>query len=715
MKIAKEVLKKNIYFSSVWVLTSLLLIFILSTYFLTEKIISNFQSQVQSTAHITKNNYVMGDFYLMREQLNSLAKLNHWSSAKLYNQNTEVIWQLAAKQNIVSKDKNLPYFSRLTLAWFFPELDQINYEVKYDFPLYSSKSKNHQLGKLSIKKRIYHALQEKFDIIYGILVIYIIIWMIYIFLNYLAVKSTLQDLSTLKDLLKHQSMKVNLKLNENDENEVNTIIRWFDLLVDAWKSAQETSTQKSKLAGIGETSKQVAHDIRSPLAALDMVMKDITDIPESKRLMIREAVTRIHDIANELLYKNTTGISGEQQELSDVMGKYLISDILNSILSEKRMQYRDKHGISIEHKVDAASYGHFISVEMISFSRVISNLINNSVESIKGSNGLIEVSLSQNSQSEICITIKDNGVGIPAALINKLGAKGQSFNKKGGAGLGLSYAFTSIEKWGGRISITSKRGQGTTVTIALPKAENPKSFVDSIKIRPHSNIVILDDDLSVHQIWQGRLDSIITNDNKLKVMHFSNPDEFLAWYRDKDTVIDLFLVDYEYLGYELNGIDVIKKCQLSKESILVTSRYKEPHIHAECDKHHFKLLPKGLAGFVPMVIDSSFSKENPPQKILLDDDELVRLTWSMSAAKCNIPLQVFANSDHLISSLANLNKNSSFYIDSDLKEEKSGEDIAAELLAMGYENLYMASGYSADKFSHLKFLKGVIGKSPPWC
>jgi len=54
-----------------------------------------------------------------------------------------------------------------------------------------------------------------------------------------------------------------------------------------------------------------------------------------------------------------------------------------------------------------------------------------------------------------------------------LGPKGVSFGKtesaSSGNGLGLSYAFTQVEAWGGGISVSSEIGQGTIVSIQLPR------------------------------------------------------------------------------------------------------------------------------------------------------------------------------------------------------------------------------------------------------
>ncbi|MFH1356782.1 MAG: hypothetical protein ABII18_06565, partial [bacterium] len=66
---------------------------------------------------------------------------------------------------------------------------------------------------------------------------------------------------------------------------------------------QKKTLEQTTLASIGETASQIAHDIRSPLAALNMVTHDLKQLPEDERIIIRSAVQRIQDIANDLASK----------------------------------------------------------------------------------------------------------------------------------------------------------------------------------------------------------------------------------------------------------------------------------------------------------------------------------------------------------------------------------------------------------------------------
>jgi signal transduction histidine kinase len=61
--------------------------------------------------------------------------------------------------------------------------------------------------------------------------------------------------------------------------------------------------KSESLRVLSEVASQVAHDIRSPLSALNMVSSELGEVPEEKRLLIRNSIQRINDIANDLLAK----------------------------------------------------------------------------------------------------------------------------------------------------------------------------------------------------------------------------------------------------------------------------------------------------------------------------------------------------------------------------------------------------------------------------
>jgi signal transduction histidine kinase len=67
------------------------------------------------------------------------------------------------------------------------------------------------------------------------------------------------------------------------------------------------------------------------------------------------------------------------------------------------------------------------------------------------------------------LTLADTGVGISAEHLERL-ARTRFTTKSGGLGLGLALARGAIERWGGRLTMTSRPGEGTTMTIELTES-----------------------------------------------------------------------------------------------------------------------------------------------------------------------------------------------------------------------------------------------------
>jgi hypothetical protein len=84
---------------------------------------------------------------------------------------------------------------------------------------------------------------------------------------------------------------------------------------------------------------QVAHDIRSPLASLLMIVKSCTEIPEAYRIALREAATSIGDIANHLL--NQYQKKEPDTEIADEREPILVSATLLQLLTDKKYQYQN--------------------------------------------------------------------------------------------------------------------------------------------------------------------------------------------------------------------------------------------------------------------------------------------------------------------------------------------------------------------------------------
>ena len=366
-------------------------------------------------------------------------------------------------------------------------------------------------------------------------------------------------------------------------------------IIQLLENAKEHERNKL-LIKIGQISSQVAHDIRSPLAALEIATDDTSDLPEEQRLMIRGAVARIRDIANNLLNKNKVNLQDTALKTS-----ILLSSEIDALISEKRLQLRNKPNISIEYIPTSSFYGLFSKVNNSEFKRILSNLINNAAEAIT-TNGFIIVRLEEELGKAI-ISIEDNGRGMSQELLKKLGQRGVTQDKIEGSGLGVAHAVEMILQWNGEVKFDSEIDKGTTVKIILPVCSTPQWFLEKISILPNSQLLVLDDDPSIHQVWNLRFDKIPLKQNAINRIDFQNSNELIKWLQNHPLTSPYFvLCDYEIIGSEENGLDILERLKLASNAVLVTSRYDQVEVQQRCENLGIKLLPKSLATFVPIEI-----------------------------------------------------------------------------------------------------------------
>lgn len=227
--------------------------------------------------------------------------------------------------------------------------------------------------------------------------------------------------------------------------------------------------KSKKLEDLNNFAAQAAHDIRSPVMALEAVAKTTSGLDPAKLKIISDAAQRVNNIADNLVheYKKTLSSSEKPSLNKDIFDEQTIQEIIESLKEEKLILQSDfrKYKIHIHGNIEYKIQDPKLQFEL---KRVISNLINNSIEAFSDSNGKIDLILSEATES-FSIEVKDNGQGIPKHIQNNLFQKGATFNKTSGTGLGLFHAKETIEKFSGRIDLSSKEGLGTLVQIVLPK------------------------------------------------------------------------------------------------------------------------------------------------------------------------------------------------------------------------------------------------------
>jgi signal transduction histidine kinase len=263
------------------------------------------------------------------------------------------------------------------------------------------------------------------------------------------------------------------------ENKKRLVISEFEYLRNQMAKHMAAARVNAETRAAGEIARQVKHDIRSPLAALNMLVKSIGTIGEDRRAELFGAIQRINDIANDLTGKRPLFSKGALRVVEDLRDRKPenVAELVGALLTEKELQFKDRKEVHFEMNVELNGNAVFANVCATKFKRALSNVLDNSVEAISGS-GCVSVEIKQTNDT-VLVSIVDTGKGISPEHISKLGQKGMTFDKAGGTGLGLYYANKTINEVQGSLTVNSDGISGTAVIFEIPKCAVPSKHLAS--------------------------------------------------------------------------------------------------------------------------------------------------------------------------------------------------------------------------------------------
>lgn len=475
---------------------------------------------------------------------------------------------------------------------------------------------------------------------------------------------------------------------------------------------KEIRDQTRQIA-FAQIATQIAHDIRSPLTALDLVINKLSSLPEVERALIRNATHRIRDIAHNLLSLH------RQQQVKNIvienkLSIQLITELIESVIAEKRIQ---SYGAKIDFKLLQQNPGYsFVEVSAGVFKRALSNLLDNAIEAIQHTKhqlekGEIHISV-ENVANMVKITIADNGCGIPDDILTTIRAGKQCSTKSCGNGLGLVNAIKIFtETFKGKFFIRTEKNKGTDIEIELPLVPAPNVFATHIYMTRQTSIAVLDDDETMHQVWRKRFSDLNVFAN---IISFTKADEFISWQQKNLLPMVVFFIDFELLGSNKNGLDIIKECGIADQSFLVTSLFNDHTLVDACSTLKVKLLPKSHVSNIP--IKELSHDDTQPDIIFLDDDQSITQAWGLVAVNKQVNLLTFNKIEELRSALPFIkNKTMPVYIDVIFNGMELGIQYAQELYERGFQSIYLTTGLKDEhRYNTQPWIKGVIDKEPPF-
>jgi signal transduction histidine kinase len=340
-------------------------------------------------------------------------------------------------------------------------------------------------------------------------------------------------------------------------------------------------------------AKEVSHDIASPVMSLKIIEEMYKGkLKEQDERMLKTAIRSIEDMVGKMLSKYRINKNVEMGRIEEVEEKeeevYInVYESMKDIV--ENMRYRSK-GEGVEIKIEREKGKVCIKGDKTDFRRMMINVIKNGIEAIGGKEGEIKVRYEEK-EEVVEIKVKDNGKGMSKGMAEKI-ERGEEIGttKKEGRGIGMGQVMGVVREMKGKIKVESREGEGTEFILAFPKVERPRWFADKIEIKKGDEVVIVDDEELMHEVWKAKLKEY---EKEIRLKFFKQGVEALKYLKSlKDKEKVFLLTDYRLKGQEVNGIDIIEEAEMKERHILVTgeevSRIKDFN-----EKSKFlKMLPK---------------------------------------------------------------------------------------------------------------------------
>lgn len=347
---------------------------------------------------------------------------------------------------------------------------------------------------------------------------------------------------------------------------------------------------------------QMAHDITSPLLSLEVFAQTCENLSSDQQHMLTGITASIQNIADDLLqrYKyNRRGLVSSKELC------ILVTVALSEVIVQKQLQYRKRPDVEIRLSYDPSIKFSFIKVGYSSFVRMISNLINNAVESCNGRKNIIDVKF-RTANNEAIIDITDNGDGMSPEMIDKIKSNEPlESNKKEGCGLGLKQAMETVHLYHGRLDANSEKGKGTTLSVAFPLSEQPKWISAHIELQKNDTVVVFDHDISNHNAWKRLLKDY---SNELTLKFFREQNEvvnFLDKLPDSDKKKVFLCIGYDVSADSksvFDSISLLLKLGFVRQCMVIAGAYLGEQLQTLVTSHGIKILPKQFLNDTEVII-----------------------------------------------------------------------------------------------------------------
>ncbi len=233
----------------------------------------------------------------------------------------------------------------------------------------------------------------------------------------------------------------------------------------------DNNYQQKKMVMVGRMASSIAHEIRNPLTSIRssvQLMESVLVQPEIKKIAgnVINEVDRINNITKDLLnYAKPRQLNIVNVDMISLIKKMI--SLNDNLLKEKNIQLMFKY--------DAAKKW-MIRADEDSMIQVLTNFMNNSIEAMElSADKVLSIELLWQNEQQGELHWRDTGCGIQIEILEHV-TEPFFTTKSSGTGLGLAIVKQILDQHQFDLTINSKLGKGTSITISLAFAEELKKW-----------------------------------------------------------------------------------------------------------------------------------------------------------------------------------------------------------------------------------------------
>lgn len=221
---------------------------------------------------------------------------------------------------------------------------------------------------------------------------------------------------------------------------------------------QASLARAERLAAIGEVAAELAHEIRNPLAGIQMAFSnlrhEIDDQFQCERMeLISSELKRLAVLLN--------GMLNQSKHSPEVAKDFDISILIRDLITLTRYQVPE----AIQLDIDILPVLR-VHLPESGLRQALLNLVLNAVDALESGVGRVVIKVRIDKMG-LAIDVSDNGRGFPQELLD-YGIRPFRTSRSGGTGLGLAMVQRFVREIDGTIKLSNQQPHGACVTVLLP-------------------------------------------------------------------------------------------------------------------------------------------------------------------------------------------------------------------------------------------------------